>query len=83
MSFDWFVDFLKKICCFLELDTFILINISSDSGLAFIGNNVLGAFDYIKGWLPSFGKGEVVWNDIVIPKLTHLYIPSIYETVQV
>ncbi|KAL5248660.1 hypothetical protein ACHWQZ_G017746 [Mnemiopsis leidyi] len=54
----------------------------SNSGLAFIGNNVMGAFKWITGWLPSFGKSEVVWSDVVTPKVTHFYIPSIYEAVQ-
>ena len=57
--------------------------LSSDSGLAFIGNNIMGAFNWVSGWLPSFGKSEVVWNDVVVPKLTHLYIPSVYEFIQV
>ena len=57
--------------------------LSSDSGLAFVGNNVMGAFSWIKGWLPSFGSKEVIWNDVVIPKFTHLYIPSVYESIQV
>ena len=43
----------------------------------------MGAFNWVSGWLPSFGKSEVVWNDVVVPKLTHLYIPSIYEFIQV
>ena len=43
----------------------------------------MGAFNWVSGWLPSFGKSEVVWNDVVVPKLTHLYIPSLYEFIQV
>ena len=43
----------------------------------------MGAFNWITGFLPSFGSSEVLWHDVVTPKLTHLYIPSIYETIQV
>ena len=43
----------------------------------------MGAFNWITSFLPGFGSSEVVWNDVVTPKLTHLYIPSIYETIQV
>lgn len=49
----------------------------------------MGAFSWIKGYLPfqadaQFqGDAQLMWNDTVIPKLTHLYIPSIYEFIQV
>ena len=42
----------------------------------------MSTFNWLKSFISS-GDSAYVWNDVVTHKLTHLYIPSIYELVQV